>query len=175
MLVIVVTGPVGAGKSTTADALSGLFAQRGVPHAVVDMDHLRSAWPAPPDDRFNSRLGHRNLAAVARTYREAGARILVLADVVEQQADRTNYTKAIPGARVVVVRLRVPLDLVAERLRGRESGDHLAWSLHRAPELERIMDAAGIGTAAGDAVIDVGNQTPEQVARLIARHLGLLE
>ncbi|MGC4191483.1 MAG: AAA family ATPase [Thermomicrobiales bacterium] len=172
-LVIVITGPVGAGKSTTADALSDLLGRRNVPHAVVDMDYLRWAWPAPADDRFNSRLGFRNLAAVARTYREAGAQVLVLADVVETPDDRARYEQAIPGARVTIVRLRVPLDLVSARLHGRESGEHLAWSLTRAPELEGIMDAAGIGTAPGDLIVDVGTQTPEDVAGEIAARLGL--
>lgn len=173
-LVLVITGPVGAGKSTTADALSDLLGRQNTPHAVVDMDYLRSAWPSPSDDRFNVRLGLRNLVHVAATYRERGCRVLVLADVVEQESDRANYERAIPDADVRIVRLRVPLPLVSMRLQGRESGEHLAWSLNRAPELEGIMDAAGIGTGPSDLVVDVGERSPEEVAREIAERLTLL-
>ncbi|MGN6483514.1 MAG: AAA family ATPase [Thermomicrobiales bacterium] len=172
-LVIVITGPVGAGKTTTAIALSDLLERVGVPHAMIDMDHLRWAWPPPPDDRFNARLGMRNLAAVSAAYREAGARVLVLADVVETPEDRAAYAEAIPGTRIVIVRLRVPPELIVQRLRGRDTGDQLAWSLKRAPELDGIMDAAGIGSTAGDLIVEVGTRTSEAVAEEIASRLGL--
>ena len=169
------TGPVGAGKSTAAGALSDLLEQADVPHAMIDMDHLRWVYPRPPDDRFNARLGHRNLAAVSAAYRAAGARVLVLADVVETLADRANYERAIPDARVVIVRLRVPPKRIAERLQGRDAGEQLAWSLKRAPELEGIMDAAGIGAEPGDLIVEVGERTPDAVATEIAARLRLVE
>lgn len=173
-LAIVITGPVGAGKTTTAGALADLLEQVRIPHAMIDMDHLRWAWPAPPDDRFNARLGYRNLAAVAGAYREAGVRVLVLADVVERPEDRARYEAAIPGARVVIVRLRVPLELIAARLHGRDAGEQLAWSLNRAPELEGILDAGGIGTGSGDLIVEVGTRGPDAVAAEIADRLGLV-
>ena len=40
--VIFLNGPVGVGKSTVANAISELLEARGVHHAVVDMDYLRS-------------------------------------------------------------------------------------------------------------------------------------
>ena len=174
-IAIVITGPVGAGKTTTAIALSERLEHIQVPHAMIDMDHLRWAWPAPPGDRFHARLGMRNLAAVSAAYREAGARVLVIADVVETPEDRAHYEHAIPGMRVVIVRLRVPPDLIAQRLHGRDTGDQLTWSLNRALELEGIMDAAGIGTAPGDLVVEVGAQPFEAVAAEIAARLGLVE
>lgn len=132
VVVVVVTGPVGAGKTTTSIALTDALIAHRVPNALIDMDYLSWAWPAPHDDRFNSRLGYRNLAFVATTYREHGVRVMVMAGVVEEEEDRDRVVAAIPGARVVIVRLRVPLDLIAERLRERDSGDDLAWSLNRA-------------------------------------------
>lgn len=167
---IVITGPVGAGKSTTAAALSDLLEAFEVPHAMIDVDYVRWAYPAPVDDRFNSQLGRRNVKVIAANYAEAGARIVILADVVEDVAQRAGYEFAIPGARVTIVRLQVALTLIADRLRCRETEASLAWYLHRAPELEAIMDAAGVG----DLVIDVGTHTPEEVAREIAGALGLL-
>ncbi len=167
---IVITGPVGAGKSTTAVALSGLLEASGVPHAMIDVDYLRWAYPAPEDDRFHAALGIRNTAAVAANYREAGVRVIILADVVERPEQRTEYEVAIPNATVTIVRLPVSMTLIAERLRGRESPASLEWYLHRAPELEAIMTERGIG----DVVIDVGDRSPEEVAREIAVALEFL-
>lgn len=84
--VLVVTGPVGVGKTTVATEISALLADAGIPHACGDMDGLRDAWPAPPDDRFNTALGLRNLAAIWRNFQAAGAQRLILADVVERLA-----------------------------------------------------------------------------------------
>lgn len=171
--VIVITGPVGAGKSTIAAALSDLLAERDIPHGMIDVDYVRWCHPAPPNDRFHAALGRRNIAAVAANYRAAGARVVILADVVEHQEQRGEYEIAIPNADVRIVRLRVPMDLIAERLkaRQRDSGDSLEWHLKRAPELEAIMSAREIG----DLVIDVGRRSPQEVSTEIARRLGLMQ
>ncbi len=170
--VVVITGPVGVGKSTIAAALSDLLTEHEIPHGMIDVDYVRWCYPAPPEDRFHSKLGRRNTAAVAANYREAGARVIVLADVVERQEQRTEYETAIPDAEVSIVRLRVPMDLIAERLKVRQwdSEESLEWHLRRAPELEAIMNERGIG----DLVIDVGKRAPQAVAAEIAMRLGLI-
>ena len=170
--VVVITGPVGAGKSTSAAALSDLLAERDVPHGMIDVDYVRWCYPTPADDRFHAKLGWRNTAAVAANYREAGARVIVLADVVERQEQRGEYEAAIPDAEVSIVRLRVPMELIVERLlaRQRDSGESLEWHLKRAPELEAIMNEREIG----DFVIDVGRRPPQEVAAEIAMRLGLI-
>jgi adenylylsulfate kinase len=173
-LVVVVTGPVGVGKSATAAALADVLEAADIPNAMIDMDYLRWVSHRPADDPFHSRLGHKNLSAVATNACEVGARVFVLADVVETQADRLRYSDAIPGARVVIARLRVPMTRVVAQLHGRDSGDSLVWSLHRAPELEGIMDAAGIGSASGDFIVSADGETPEAIAQEIARRLDLM-
>ncbi len=168
--VIVITGPVGAGKTTTAIALSDFLTESQVPNAMIDLDHLRWAYPRPADDRFNSRVGMANLAAVAANYRAIGVGCFVLADVLETLEDYENYRRAIPDSVLTVARLRVAPGLIAERLHGRESEATIAWNLHRAVELEEIMERAGIG----DLIVEVGVRTPKEVAAEIARCLGLI-
>lgn len=169
---IVITGPVGAGKSTIAAVLSDLLEEHEIPHGMIDVDYVRWCYPAPPEDRFHSSLGRKNTAAVAANYREAGARVIVLADVVEHQEQRAEYEMAIPDAEVSIVRLRVPMELIAERLRVRQQDSEasLEWHLRRAPELEAIMSERKIG----DLVIDVGRRAPQEVASEIAMRLGLI-
>lgn len=168
--VVIVTGPVGAGKTTTMWALGELLTAADVPHAVLDVDQVRTFHPTPPDDRFGSRLGRRNVAAITANYIGEGARILVLADVIEHHQDIDDYARTIPDAQITVVRLDVPMDAILQRLEGRETATTIGWYRDRAPELQEIMEREAIG----DIVIDVGQRTPPDVASEIASRLGLL-
>jgi ribose 1,5-bisphosphokinase PhnN len=161
--VLVLTGPVGAGKTTVGAEVSDLLAEIGVAHAVIDVDCLRTCHPAPRDDPFHTALGLRNLAAVWANYRAAGAERLVLVDVVEERAYLAGYRGAIPGADITVVRLTATLESLHRRLEGRESGASLEWHKARAGELLAQMDER--------AVEDVLVQTEGKVAVEVAREV----
>ena len=79
---LLLNGTVGSGKTAVADALGDLLADREIPHAVIDLDWLRRAWPSPPGDPFNHAMTLRNLTAVATNFLAAGAERLVLAGVL---------------------------------------------------------------------------------------------
>ena len=170
IVVLVITGPVGAGKSTVAAALSEVLEDHSVRHALIDLDALRQVVPNPPGDQFAVRLGLRNLAAVWPNYRALGIDALILADVVEDCGQVADYERAMPGAAVIVVRLDVPMELILARLARREGERTLAWYRRRAPELQEIMERHGVG----DVVISVGARTPHEVALEIARLTGLV-
>src|ERR1041384_4175632 len=103
--VLIINGPVGVGKSTTANTLSEMLEAQGGPHAVIDMDYLRSVYPRPEDDPHHVELGYRNLAAVWQNFRDAGARAAIIPSVVETAENIEAYRRAIPGAAITVVRL----------------------------------------------------------------------
>jgi adenylylsulfate kinase-like enzyme len=168
--VLVVTGPIGAGKTTVTQAIGHLLTASDVPHAAIDMDWLRDAWPQPADDRFNTRLGYRNLADVARNCREAGSGRFVIADVVETREQRREYARAISGAEVTVVRLAVDPDENRRRIARRADGDDDPWEVTRAAELVGIMET----NAVADLVIDTTGRSPKAVARDILTRLGWL-
>lgn len=65
---LLITGTVGSGKTTVAETISELLVERGMTHAVVDLDQLRLSWPPPVGDRFNYALELANLRAVAANY-----------------------------------------------------------------------------------------------------------
>lgn len=173
--VLIITGPVGVGKTTTAAALSDLLADQKAPHTFVDMDALTATFPRPADDRFGGRLGLRNLADVVRNGRDAGSDRLIVAGVIESREDMERYREAIPDADVTVVRLVAPIEEIQERIvvrnsvgAGNEAG--VAWERDRAAELIAIMDAADVA----DVSIDTTGRSPEDVAREIGEWLGWL-
>jgi adenylylsulfate kinase len=163
----VLTGPVGVGKTTVAQAISELLDEHDVAHAVIDQDWLRWCHPSPLHDPFQIALGLKNLAAVCANYRAAGAERLILADVVETQTDRESYRTAVPGAVITIVRLRASLATLHARLARRDAGASLVWHQQRAAELDRLMDRNAIG----DLRIDTEGKPGAEVAWEIVRHL----
>ena len=158
---LVVTGPVGVGKTTVALEMSSLLGEAGVPHAVVDLDALSWCYPAPADDRFNSRLALRNLAAVWGAYAAAGAQRLILARVVEAREDEAGFRESVPGAEITVVRLRAADETLLTRVAARELGSGREWHLNRSIELARLMDRRAVG----DHLIETDGRAVTDVAR----------
>ncbi|WP_432536108.1 AAA family ATPase [Kineococcus arenarius] len=167
---LLITGTVGSGKTTTAEAVGALLREGATPHAVIDLDALRNAWPSPAADPFHERLVLANLHAVARNHLAAGALRLVLAGVLEDPARRPLYDEAV-GVPLTVCRLRVgPTDVAARlRRRHRDDRDALDWHLRRSGELDAVLDAAGVG----DVEVAVGaGEAPSEVARAVIDAVG---
>ena len=144
-----------------AEAVGDLLRDAGVPNAVVDVDWLRAAWPAPPGDPFNGALALRNLAAVTANYLDAGAVRLVLAGVLETPEDRAAHAAAL-GMPLDVVRLVADPSTVRDRLLRRHPEDDEArrWHLHRAGELHAIQEASAVE----DHVVDTTARSTAAVA-----------
>lgn len=166
---LLLTGTVGAGKTTVAEAVGDLLRERAVPNAVVDLDRLRQAWPTPPGDRFHLDLMLRNLRDVAANFLAAGARRLVLAGVVESRSDRTRHEQAL-GVPLTVVRLRVDLGVVRARLARRHDEDPagLRWHLDRSGELDAILATAAVE----DHAVDATDAAVPDVARAVLQAAG---
>ncbi|AZI57186.1 hypothetical protein EH165_02455 [Nakamurella antarctica] len=163
---LLITGTVGVGKTTVAEAVGDLLAVRNVPHAMVDLDQLSRYWPPPDGDRFNYATLLRNLESVAANYRAAGALCLVLAGVIEQRSELQDYERAL-GCPISIVRLRADPLVLADRLRDRHrnDADGLAWHLARAPELTAVLDLADVMDAEVDTT---GRLIPEVAADVLA-------
>ena len=158
---LLLTGTVGVGKTTVAEAVGDLLRDDAVPNAVVDVDWLRAAWPAPPGDPFHGALALRNLAAVTANYLDAGAVRLVLAGVLETSEDRAAHAAAL-GMPLDVVRLVADPDVVRDRLHRRhhDADEGRRWHLHRAAELHAIQEASAVE----DHVVDTTARSTAAVA-----------
>ena len=166
---LLLTGTVGAGKTTTADAVGLHLEAASVPHAIIDLDEIRRMWPRPASDPFGSDVELRNVASLAANYLEAGADRLVLAGVCESWADRRRYEAAV-AVPLVVCRLRAPPAVLTRRLNDRhlEEPAELAWHLDRAPELDAILDTARVA----DADVATQSRSPMDVAAEVLRLIG---
>ena len=165
---LIVTGPVGVGKTTVAYEVAKLLAAVELPHACIDMDTLRSCYPAPAGDRFNVALGLRNLAAIWANCRAVGATHLIVADVIEAREELRGYREAVPGAAIVVIRLRATLSTLTGRVTQREVGSGQDWHLLRAAELAAQMDRDQIE----DVVMDTDGRTVAAIAREVVERSG---
>lgn len=112
--VLIISGTIGAGKSTIALEVSRILGERGDLHALIDLDHLGTMVPAPAQDLRNVELTMHNLAAIWPNYRAAGVRRAVIASVVQSRDDLAQFRRAIPNAALAVVELRAaPESLLA--------------------------------------------------------------
>ena len=168
---ILVTGPVGVGKTTLIEAMGRLLRDADVPHATVDFDQLTACYPRlPDDDGWGTNLGLTNLAALWRNYSARGADRLLLARVIEDRTELDGYRAAVPGADIVVVRLRASPATLQERVRCRGEGRGMEWHLKRAVELAPLMDEQHVE----DVLVETEGRHPGDLAWETLRRLGWL-
>ena len=170
MPTIIVTGPVGVGKSTVAEAMGYLLLAAKVPHANVDFDQL-TAGPRPTDDDvWGTKLGLSNLAAIWKNYQLAGARRLIIARVIESRSELDGFRQAVPGADIVLVRLRAAAETLQARVRRRGPWRDMEWHLKRSVELGAQLDAQPFE----DVLIETDDRDVTAVARDVLQRAGWL-
>ena len=167
--VLVITGPVGVGKSTIAAEAAWLLRQADVPHALIDLDRIEQCWPVPADDPWNERVSHRNLACMWANFRQAGADRLIFARVLETRSLLRRVTEAVPGAQITVVRLWAPVVVLQERIRSREASDP-DWFLGAATHTAEVLERAQVE----DHLVDNENRPATVVAGEVLHRVGWL-
>jgi hypothetical protein len=168
--VLLVTGPVGVGKSAVLNEAARLLTEGQVPHATVVLQDIARSWPVPTDDEWNERMAYHNLACVWSNFASGGAERLLLERVLEQRSQLRHLEAAIPGAEVTVVRLRAPLVLIEERVRSREPHAASEWHLGAARWLAPRMDT----WAVEDHLVENGDRPLREVAADVLRVAGWL-
>lgn len=165
---VLLTGPVGVGKTSVAFEMIELLEERDVAHAFFDVDGLTYFHPKPADDRFGERFAITALGTLFPQLQSQGVERLILARVLWERDSLTRYERAIPGAEITVVRLTAPLSIIEARIRNREIGAGLDWHLARARELDAhwranpvedlLVETSGrsLGSIAVEVLTDVG-------------------
>jgi len=174
---LLITGPGGVGKTTTAFEASSRLEAAGIGHAMVDLDELDRIYPAPPDDPYKTGLTSRNLAAVWANLRDAGASRLILTTVAVSLDDELPHVRAaVPDAEITVVRLLASEEILAERVRRREIGSGGECQVLRSAEQARSMrsEYAGSSPARDMLVVETSGLSVAGVAREVLRRAGWL-
>jgi GTPase SAR1 family protein len=166
--VLVLSGPVGVGKTTVAHEMFDQLSGRDVAHAVVDLDALGICWPYAEGDPFNERMALRNLAAVWANYAAAGVDRLIVARVVEAAEDLAGYAEAVPGAELQVCRLTAGNDALRERVKKREVGSSYEALVRRSVELAESLERSG----PADFTVATDGRTVSEIADEVLRKAG---
>lgn len=138
--VLVISGSCGAGKTAVGTTVHELLAESGVRNAFLDLDALTDFWP--PAGHFNRTLTRELLRALWPVYRKFGVERMVLAGVMEEDAD-VDVCR-VDGAVVTLIRLTADEATRQARLRARETDESLDWHLARTVELEKILETAAL-------------------------------
>jgi hypothetical protein len=160
VLGVLLTGPPGAGKTSVLTALVDALSDDDVPHAAVEVEALIWTHPALSDPHC-----WRHVAAVCGLYREAGHRLLLIAETLETDEDVAQLQDAIGADEYFLVRLEAQPGTLVRRIISREPED---WS--GLPELVEHTQhlALSMPNLHGvDLVVSTEGQPPEAVAERI--------
>jgi hypothetical protein len=142
-----------------------------VRHAVIDVDALCLSWPFRPGDRYNTQTAVENLAAVWTGYHRQGIRRLILARVVESEADVAHLLSAVPGAdHPTVCQLTARPATIEERIRRREVGSSVEPLVARSREIAAIAPEPDFA----DLVLDTDSTSLRELAADLLKRLGWL-
>jgi len=164
MFAVVITGPPGAGKTSVLTALADALSDDNVPHAAVEAEALRWAYPGLTDEQEM-----RHVKAVCALYREAGHALMLIGQTIETDDNLAQLLDAIGADESFVVRLEARPATLVERVIQREPQ---GWSglgdlVAHAQELAALVPAPG----SVDLVLSTEGQRPEAVAECIRQAL----
>ena len=139
--ILVISGSMGAGKTTVMGEASDLLSARGIVHAAFDLDALGVVLLPEP---FARELHYRNLATIYNNCVEAGVESFLIAAAIESREVVNDLTRAMGNADATICRLITPLGTMVARLQTREVGMRRQEYLDRCRVLDATLDAAGV-------------------------------
>lgn len=161
--IIIINGPLGIGKSTTAWALSEKFAKA----VMLDGDYIAAFHPFDFYNQTHLDYAYDTFAVLMRHHVANGFRHFVVNWVLESAAQLEALSSRLAefGLPIHPYRLTADPDIVAQRVWDRDNDD-VNWELGRARELHSILEAAALVGQMGK-VIDTTSLNPQAVAARI--------
>jgi chloramphenicol 3-O-phosphotransferase len=166
--VLLVTGPIGVGKTVVLHEADALLIEAGVRHATVELEEIARCWPDAIEGSRKAFV-YRNLAALWPSFVAVGATRLLVSDLVEQRSDLRLVSEAIPGAAVTVVRLHASLSTLEQRIRRREPASP-DGDLAGARWWARHFDEMRVE----DHLVETEKRPVDEIAREVLRRAGWL-
>src|SRR5258708_16161713 len=94
--VLLVTGPIGVGKTAVLHEADSLLIDAGVGHATVELEEIARCWPEASEAARVSFV-YQNLAALWSNFVSAAATRLLLSGLVEGQLEERPVSEAVPA------------------------------------------------------------------------------
>lgn len=178
--VLLIAGPTGVGKSTIGFQVYADLVKGRLGAGYADLEQIGFVRQAPSPALEVHRLRARNLAAIWRNYRAAGATRLVATGPIEDRAALQVYADELPAATVKLCRLRAAHDQLSQRILSRGAGgswpqpgdplrgqpaDTLRAVAARAAQESAALDRSG----PGGVTVDTDGLTVAEAADLVAR------
>ena len=137
---LIITGTMGAGKTSILGEASDILAMRGIVHAAIDLDALGLAHL--PSGACSNEVMYRNLQSVCENYASLDVSRLLLARAMEDRAERELCTQTVSARNTVVCRLAASIEVMEQRIKLRESGVSCRDYVSRVAELNTILERA---------------------------------
>jgi hypothetical protein len=135
---LIITGSMGAGKTSVLAEASDILTLRRIVHAAIDLDMLGLAHL--PSAASTDGVMYRNLQSVCQNYAALGVTRLILARAMEERAELDLCRTVVSAAKTTVCRLTASIATMQQRVRTRETGVLQAQFVDRVAILDAILD-----------------------------------
>jgi len=139
--ILVISGPVGVGKTTVGEEVSESLDETGIAHTFIDFDQLRYTYPRIPEDPWSTGLGMQNLKSIWINCTARGAKNLVVSTVVEEHKFIAQLESSIPDSKAITIQMFASPNTLKKRVEKREIGSGFEWHQKRAIELLDILSS----------------------------------
>lgn len=157
-----VTGGLGAGKTSVAVEVGEMLEAREEPVSVIDLDQLCWTSPATWSPLTVDDVLHGSLAALLPVHAAAGVHRLVLPRLLRTREEVEAVRVTIGPVSMLVVELTAPPDVRAQRLHRRDSGAVLGGHL---TEVDTLVPDDGVA----DVRLPTDGRGVRDVAREVVR------
>jgi adenylylsulfate kinase len=137
---LIITGTMGAGKTSVLAEASDILTLRGAVHAAIDLDALGVAYI--PSTTGNDDVMYRNLASVCKNYESLGVNRLLVARAMETRVELDLCRSVVSAANTIVCRLTASIETMDQRVKLRELGLLRRKYVARIEKLKVTLDAA---------------------------------
>lgn len=161
---LIISGPVGVGKSSVANEISNVLCDQKIAHTLVDLDALTQTYPRPSDDPYGTGLAIRNLLNLWQNAKTLGSRNLIIARVIEQNSEISEIGKVVPDANFIVCQLQAKDETLVKRISQREIGSGKVGHIERALKLSASLRKS----APANITIETDEKTVVEIAKEIA-------
>jgi hypothetical protein len=100
---LIISGSMGAGKTSVLGEASDILALRRISHAAIDLDALGLVLIESTSDHGDEMM-YRNLQCVSANYAALGVTRLLLARAIESRAELERYRTVVSANHTVVCR-----------------------------------------------------------------------